>query len=30
MKKTNKNLTSLSEHIEKQYGKRGVKKREEI
>ena len=29
MKKTNKHLTSLSEHIEKQYGKRGTKKREE-
>ena len=28
-KKTNKNLTSLTEHIEKQYGKRGTKKREE-
>ena len=25
MKKTNKNLTSLAEHIEKQYGKRGTK-----
>ena len=30
MKKTNKNLTSLSEHVEKQYGKRGTKKREEF
>ena len=29
MKKTNKNLTSLTGHIEKQYGKRGTKKREE-
>ena len=29
MKKTNKNLTSFVEHIEKQYGKRGTKKREE-
>lgn len=29
MKKTNKNLTSLAEHLEKQYGKRGTKKREE-
>jgi HTH-type transcriptional regulator / antitoxin HipB len=30
MKKTNKNLTSLSEHVEKQYGKRGTKKRDEF
>lgn len=29
MKKGNKNLTSFTEHIEKQYGKRGAKKREE-
>jgi DNA-binding XRE family transcriptional regulator len=29
MKKTNKNLTPLSELIEKQYGKRGTKKREQ-
>ncbi len=29
MNKTNKNLTSLADHIEKQYGKRGAKKREE-
>ena len=28
MKKISKNLTSLSQHIEKQYGKRGTKKRE--
>ncbi|WP_317897952.1 hypothetical protein [Aurantibacillus circumpalustris] len=28
MKKTSKSLTSLSQHIEKQYGKRGTKKRE--
>ncbi|HTF06170.1 MAG TPA: helix-turn-helix transcriptional regulator [Bacteroidia bacterium] len=29
MKKKNKNLTSFTSHIEKQYGKRGTKKREE-
>lgn len=29
MKKKSKNLTSFSEHIEKQYGKRGTKLREE-
>ena len=29
MKKPNKNLISFTEHIEKQYGKRGTKKREE-
>jgi len=28
MKKVNKNLSSLKDHIEKQYGKRGTKKRE--
>lgn len=28
-KKKNKNLASFSDHIEKQYGKRGTKKREE-
>lgn len=28
MKKKNKNLTSFEDHIEKQYGKRGAKKRE--
>jgi HTH-type transcriptional regulator / antitoxin HipB len=28
-KKKNKNLTSFSDHIVKQYGKRGTKKREE-
>ena len=28
MKKTNKNLTSFADHIDKQYGKRGIKKRE--
>ena len=28
MKKTNKNLTSFADHIDKQYGKRGTKKRE--
>ncbi len=28
MKSKNKNLTSLSEHIEAQYGKQGTKKRE--
>jgi HTH-type transcriptional regulator/antitoxin HipB len=28
MKKTNKNLASFTDHIEKQYGKRGTKKRE--
>lgn len=28
MKKINKNLTSFAEHIDKQYGKRGTKKRE--
>lgn len=30
MKSKNKNLTSLSEHIEVQYGKHGTKKREEF
>lgn len=30
MKSKNKNLTSLSEHIEMQYGKHGTKKREEF
>ncbi len=30
MKNKNKNLTSLSEHVENQYGKRGSKKREEF
>ena len=29
MKKKNKNLTSFSDHLDKQYGKRGTKKREE-
>ena len=29
IKKKNKNLTSFTGHIEKQYGKRGSKKREE-
>jgi len=29
MKKKNKNLTSLGDHIENQYGKRGTKEREE-
>ena len=29
MKKPNKSLTSFTEHIEKHYGKRGTKKREE-
>ena len=29
MKKKNKNLTSFTEHLDKQYGKRGTKKREE-
>ena len=29
MKKINKNLTSLGDHIENQYGKRGTKEREE-
>lgn len=29
MKKINKNLTSFTDHIDKQYGKRGTKKREE-
>lgn len=29
MKKTNKNLTSFADHLDKQYGKRGTKKREE-
>ena len=29
MKKTNKNLTSFADHVEKQYGKRGTKNREE-
>ncbi|MBK7131149.1 MAG: helix-turn-helix transcriptional regulator [Crocinitomicaceae bacterium] len=28
MKKTNKNLTSFTEHLDKQYGKPGTKKRE--
>jgi HTH-type transcriptional regulator / antitoxin HipB len=28
MKKVNKNLTSFSDHLDKQYGKRGTKKRE--
>lgn len=28
MKKTNKNLTSFADHLDKQYGKRGAKKRE--
>lgn len=28
MKKTNKNLTSFADHLDKQYGKRGTKKRE--
>jgi HTH-type transcriptional regulator/antitoxin HipB len=28
MKKTNKNLTSFANHLDKQYGKRGTKKRE--
>ncbi len=28
MKAKNKNLTTFEEHLEKQYGKRGVKKRE--
>ena len=28
MKKTNKNLTSFADHLDKQYGKRGIKKRE--
>lgn len=28
MKKINKNLTSLAEHIDKQYGKLGTKKRD--
>jgi DNA-binding XRE family transcriptional regulator len=28
MKKTNKNLTSFADHLEKQYGKRGTKKRD--
>jgi|ERR1044072_8026347 DNA-binding XRE family transcriptional regulator len=27
-KKTNKNLTSFEEHLDRQYGKRGAKKRE--
>lgn len=29
MKRTNKHLTSFADHIDKQYGKRGTKKREE-
>ncbi|MDF2435828.1 MAG: transcriptional regulator [Bacteroidota bacterium] len=29
MKKTNKNLTTFDEYIEKQYGRRGTKKREQ-
>lgn len=29
MKRANKNLTTLAEHVEKQYGKRGTKKREQ-
>jgi len=28
MKKTNKNLTSFADHLDKEYGKRGTKKRE--
>jgi DNA-binding XRE family transcriptional regulator len=28
MKKTNKNLTSFADHLDKQYGKRGTKKRD--
>ena len=28
MKKVNKNLTSFTDHLDKQYGKRGSKKRE--
>jgi len=28
MKKTNKNLTSFADHLDKQYGKRGTAKRE--
>lgn len=28
MKKTNKNLTSFADHLDKQYGKRGTKTRE--
>ena len=28
--KKNKNLTSLSDHLDKQYGKRGTAKREEF
>lgn len=29
MKKTNKNLTSFSDHLDKQYGKRGTETREQ-
>ena len=28
MKKSNKNLTAFSDHLDRQYGKRGTKKRE--
>lgn len=28
MKKSNKNLTTFSDHLDRQYGKRGTKKRE--
>ena len=28
MKKANKNLVSFTDHLDKQYGKRGIKKRE--
>jgi len=28
MKKTNKNLTSFADHLDQQYGKRGMKERE--
>ena len=28
MKKTNKNLTSFTDHLDKQYGKQGTRKRE--
>lgn len=29
-KSTNKNLTSFSDHLDKEYGKRGTKKREKF
>lgn len=29
-KNTNKNLTSFSDHLDKEYGKRGTKKREKF